>query len=102
MRMGVMGVGRIGALHTETLHSLGEVEELTIVDVDTARARQIASSMGVFWAEDAEALLYDGVDGLVIATPPTPTPVLSAPQPGRGSLSSARSQSPPISAAPGT
>jgi myo-inositol 2-dehydrogenase/D-chiro-inositol 1-dehydrogenase len=69
MRIGIMGVGRIGALHAETLHSLGEVEELIIVDADTARARQVASSMGVSWAENAERLLHNDVDGLVIATP---------------------------------
>ena len=69
MRIGIIGVGRIGALHAETLHSLAEVDELIVVDADTARARQVASSMGVSWAEDAETLLHDGVDGLVIATP---------------------------------
>ena len=69
MRMGIVGVGRIGALHAETLQTLAEVEELTIVDVDTARARQVATTLGVSWAEDAEALLHDGVDGLIIATP---------------------------------
>jgi myo-inositol 2-dehydrogenase/D-chiro-inositol 1-dehydrogenase len=69
MRMGVMGVGRIGALHTETLHSHSEVEELIIFDVDTARAQQVTSSMGASWAEDAEGLLNGGIDGLVIATP---------------------------------
>jgi len=69
MRIGIMGVGRIGALHAETLHSLGEVEELIIVDADTARARRVASSMGVSWAENAERLLHNDVDGLVIATP---------------------------------
>ena len=69
MRIGIVGVGRIGALHAETLRSLSEVEELIIVDVDTARARQVASSMGVSWAEDTQGLLHDGVDGLVVATP---------------------------------
>ena len=38
MRIGIIGVGRIGALHAETLSSLDEVEELVIVDADTARA----------------------------------------------------------------
>ena len=69
MRIGIIGVGRIGALHAETLSSLDEVEELVIVDADTARAREVASGMGVPWADDIGDLLRRGVDGLVIATP---------------------------------
>ena len=69
MRIGIIGVGRIGALHAETLHSLAEVDELVVVDADTARARQLASKMGVPWAEDADQLLHSGADGIVVATP---------------------------------
>jgi myo-inositol 2-dehydrogenase/D-chiro-inositol 1-dehydrogenase len=69
MRIGIIGVGRIGALHAETLRSLAEVDELTVVDTDRTRARQVASTMGVPWAEDSEHLLHGGVDGVVIATP---------------------------------
>ena len=69
MRIGIIGVGRIGALHAGTLHSLAEVGELVIVDADTARARQFASEMGAGWAGSCDDLLRDGVDGLVIATP---------------------------------
>jgi myo-inositol 2-dehydrogenase/D-chiro-inositol 1-dehydrogenase len=69
MRIGIIGVGRIGGLHAQTLHSLAEVDELTIVDTDSARARQVASEMGVSWARGTEELLRGGVDGIVIATP---------------------------------
>ncbi len=69
MRIGIIGVGRIGALHAETLHSLAEVDELVVVDTDTARSRQTASKMGVSWAEDSTQLLRDGADAIVIATP---------------------------------
>ena len=69
MRIGIIGVGRIGALHAETLHSLAEVDELTIVDADAARARHLAAKMGVPWAEDSADLLRQHVDGIVIATP---------------------------------
>ena len=69
MRLGIIGVGRIGALHAETLHALAEVDELVITDADTARARQLASQMDVAWAEDSDELLHGGTDGIVIATP---------------------------------
>jgi myo-inositol 2-dehydrogenase/D-chiro-inositol 1-dehydrogenase len=69
MRIGIIGVGRIGALHAETLRALAEVDELVVVDADTARARQLASKMGVPWAEDADQLLHSGADGIVVATP---------------------------------
>jgi myo-inositol 2-dehydrogenase/D-chiro-inositol 1-dehydrogenase len=82
MRIGIVGVGRIGALHAETLHSLAEVEELVIVDADTVRAQELAFRLGARWAESTEDLLCPdgpggpggpggrgGVDGLVIATP---------------------------------
>jgi myo-inositol 2-dehydrogenase/D-chiro-inositol 1-dehydrogenase len=69
MRIGVIGVGRIGAVHAETLHALAEVDELVLVDADTARARQLASEMGVAWAQDSDQLFNRGADGIVIATP---------------------------------
>jgi myo-inositol 2-dehydrogenase/D-chiro-inositol 1-dehydrogenase len=69
MRIGVVGVGRIGVLHAETLHSLAGVDELTVVDTDARRARQVASEMGVAWSEDIGELLRGGVDAIVIATP---------------------------------
>jgi myo-inositol 2-dehydrogenase/D-chiro-inositol 1-dehydrogenase len=69
MKIGVIGVGRIGALHAETLSSRAEVDELVIVDTDSARARQVASSLGASWAQDIGDLLDHGADGIVIATP---------------------------------
>ena len=69
MRIGIVGVGRIGSLHAQTLHSLAEVDELTVADADAARARHVASELGVSWAGGTEELLHDGIDGIVIATP---------------------------------
>ena len=54
MRIGMIGVGRIGALHARTLHSMAEVHELTVVDTDAGRARQAAAELGVAWG----CLLY--------------------------------------------
>jgi len=53
MRIGMLGVGRIGALHAETSRLLAEVNELILVETDAARARKVASKTGAPWAEDA-------------------------------------------------
>jgi myo-inositol 2-dehydrogenase/D-chiro-inositol 1-dehydrogenase len=69
VRIGIIGVGRIGALHAETSHSLAEVDELVVVDSDAAQAQKVASKMGVPWAPDIGHVLKDGAEGIVIATP---------------------------------
>ena len=41
-RLGLAGVGRIGAFHAETLHRLAEVDELLVADADPSRAQSAA------------------------------------------------------------
>jgi len=72
LHIGLIGVGRIGAFHAETLHALPGVSQLTIADADAARATGVARDLGVAAAETAEALLGQGPDAVVIAAP---TPV---------------------------
>ena len=43
MRLGLLGLGRIGAFHAETLAGLPTVEELVINDPVPALAEQIAA-----------------------------------------------------------
>jgi myo-inositol 2-dehydrogenase / D-chiro-inositol 1-dehydrogenase len=66
VRIGLIGVGRIGALHAETLTGLDAVDQLIITDPDSNRARQIADRFG---AEVANDPLTAGIDALVIASP---------------------------------
>jgi myo-inositol 2-dehydrogenase / D-chiro-inositol 1-dehydrogenase len=68
MRIGLAGVGRIGAFHAETLRGLSDVDELVVTDLDTEAARGLAQRIGVGFAASPEQLLADGVDGFVIAT----------------------------------
>ena len=68
MRIGLAGVGRIGAFHASTLAGLDAVDELVVADVDADSARRVAGELGVGWAPDVESLLGAGLDGLVIAT----------------------------------
>jgi myo-inositol 2-dehydrogenase/D-chiro-inositol 1-dehydrogenase len=77
IRVGLVGVGRIGAFHAETLRSLETVASLTVADADMARALQVAAPLGATAVETPEALLDAGVDALVIATPtPGHAPIL--------------------------
>jgi len=66
--VGVVGVGRIGAFHVETLRALEGVSRLTLTDADPARAAEVAREFGAGVAETPKALVKAGVDALVIAT----------------------------------
>jgi myo-inositol 2-dehydrogenase / D-chiro-inositol 1-dehydrogenase len=68
LHVGVIGVGRIGAFHAETLLALEGVGDLTLADADAARARAVASELGLHVVATPEALVEAGVDALVIAT----------------------------------
>lgn len=68
MRIGLIGLGRIGGFHADTLASLDSVEELVVTDpvasaVDAVTGR-IAKARAV---ADPAALLDSGIDGVVIA-----------------------------------
>jgi myo-inositol 2-dehydrogenase / D-chiro-inositol 1-dehydrogenase len=67
MRIGLIGVGRIGVLHARTLRGLPGVDSLIITDADTGRARQVAARFGAQTAGSVAELLDSGVDALVIA-----------------------------------
>jgi myo-inositol 2-dehydrogenase / D-chiro-inositol 1-dehydrogenase len=69
MRIGLVGVGRIGALHAATLAGLPAVDELIIADADAARAKEIAGPLGARVADTAEDLFSAGIDALVVASP---------------------------------
>jgi myo-inositol 2-dehydrogenase/D-chiro-inositol 1-dehydrogenase len=68
LHVGVVGVGRIGAFHAETLTALEDVSSLTLADADAARASLLAKELGANTVEGPEAIVEAGVDALVIAT----------------------------------
>jgi myo-inositol 2-dehydrogenase/D-chiro-inositol 1-dehydrogenase len=79
MRIGLVGVGRIGAFHARTLSSLTTVDELVITDADLPAARTLGAELAVAVADDTTALLAAGIDGLVIAAAtPAHAPLLTA------------------------
>ncbi|MEU9332743.1 Gfo/Idh/MocA family oxidoreductase [Streptomyces sp. NPDC048290] len=67
MRIGILGLGRIGAFHAETLSGLAAVTSLVVADPVAAAAKTAAERFGAQVADSPEALLATGVDGVVIA-----------------------------------
>lgn len=65
MRIGLIGAGRIGALHARLLASREGVDELLVADTEPDRAAQAAAAVGAR-ATDVGTLI-GGVDGVVIA-----------------------------------
>lgn len=73
MRLGLAGVGRIGALHARTLAGVAGVESLVLADADAVRAKGVAAELsehhpGVVAADTVDELFTAGLDGLVVAT----------------------------------
>jgi len=67
MRIGLAGVGRIGAQHARALHAHPDVDELVITDADAGRAARLAEELGVEHVDGTQALLEAGIDAFVIA-----------------------------------
>ena len=70
MRIGLLGAGRIGALHARTLRNTPGVDELIVADMDAGRAAAVAADVDAASATVDEAIAR--ADALVIASP-TPT-----------------------------
>lgn len=66
LRIGVIGVGRIGARHAETLSTFEGVS-LSVADADPLRAGEVARALGVPVADGPSTLLDAGIDAVVIA-----------------------------------
>ncbi|MFF7277799.1 Gfo/Idh/MocA family oxidoreductase [Streptomyces griseorubiginosus] len=67
MRIGILGLGRIGAFHAETLSGLDAVESLVLTDPFAEAAKSAADRFGGEVVDSPEALLAAGVDGIVVA-----------------------------------
>lgn len=76
MRIGLAGVGRIGAFHAGVLSRLPAVDSVVVADADGARAREIAERLGLEVAGSPETLLTSGLDALVITAPTQAHPEL--------------------------
>jgi myo-inositol 2-dehydrogenase/D-chiro-inositol 1-dehydrogenase len=62
----VIGVGRMGVVHAQTLSELSDVDAVMVSDADADRAKEAADDLGLELAPSTEAL-FDSVDAVVIA-----------------------------------
>jgi len=84
MRLGLIGLGRIGAFHAQTLTDLPVVDSLVVTDAVPAVTTEVAARLGAEPADAPEALLAAGVDGVVVAaaTDAHPSLILAAVEAG--------------------
>src|SRR4051794_30086127 len=76
MRIGLIGVGRIGAFHARNLTALPVIEELVISDAVPALAEAVGRELGATTVAEPADVLAAGVDGVVIASSTAPPPDL--------------------------
>ncbi|GAA1971664.1 Gfo/Idh/MocA family oxidoreductase [Terrabacter lapilli] len=67
MRLGLIGLGRIGSFHADTLSRLPVVESLVVTDAVPAVGRTVAERVGAELADSPESVIGSGVDAIVIA-----------------------------------
>jgi myo-inositol 2-dehydrogenase/D-chiro-inositol 1-dehydrogenase len=72
MRIGLIGLGRIGAFHAETLSKNDHVDQLLVTDAAPGVAEATAAKFGATPVSSVDELLGSGLDGVVIASS-TPT-----------------------------
>jgi len=73
MRIGLIGLGRIGVFHAATLSRHDQVDQLVVTDAVPGMAEAAATTYGATAVADSDALLAGGLDGVVIAPRPRPT-----------------------------
>jgi myo-inositol 2-dehydrogenase / D-chiro-inositol 1-dehydrogenase len=67
MRLGLIGLGRIGSFHADTLSTLDQVTSLVVADAAPGVAARIAEQPGVEAADTPDEVFTAGIDGVVIA-----------------------------------
>lgn len=72
LRLGVVGVGAMGARHAENIaHGIPEATLVAVFDAQPEAARRVAASLDCDHAASLDALLgRDDIDAVVIASPP--------------------------------
>lgn len=76
MRLGLIGLGRIGAFHAQTLHDLDRVDSLVVTDADPGVTATVAERVGAEAVDSPEQLFAAGVDGVLIAAATAAHPAL--------------------------
>lgn len=76
MRLGLLGLGRIGAFHAETLSQLPAVDSLVVCDAVPAVTKKVADAVGAEAADTFQGVFAAGVDGVVVAAGTDAHPLL--------------------------
>lgn len=71
LNVGVIGTGMIGSYHVSRLHgALSGARVAALYDLDTARAQQVAASVGATAHEEATGVVHDrDVDAVLVTSP---------------------------------
>jgi UDP-N-acetylglucosamine 3-dehydrogenase len=69
LRLGVVGVGVMGANHARVLADLADVKLVGIADSDRKQRGLVAGALGCTGYADVETLIAGGVDAITIAAP---------------------------------
>jgi UDP-N-acetylglucosamine 3-dehydrogenase len=69
LRLGVVGVGVMGANHARVLTDLAEVRLMGVADPDPRQRAMVAQALGCPAFPDVDALIAAGVDAVTIAAP---------------------------------
>lgn len=83
LRVAVLGVGHLGALHARVLAGHPRAELVAVVDLDPERARAVAAPLRCA-ALSADAPLPDGLEAVVVAVPTRKHAALAVPLLERG------------------
>ncbi|MGB2477861.1 MAG: Gfo/Idh/MocA family oxidoreductase, partial [Paracoccaceae bacterium] len=68
IRVGLLGTGRIGRLHAETIASHSESSLYAVSDIDSGSANEIAVQYGAALKSSEEIISDPNVDAILIAT----------------------------------
>ena len=68
IRVGLLGTGRIGRLHAETIASHSESTLYAVSDIDSGSANELAVQYGAVLKSSEEIISDPNVDAILIAT----------------------------------
>src|SRR5437762_127407 len=68
VRVAVIGVGALGRHHARILAELPDAQLVGVVDINEARAREVAAAAGTEWATDSASLPWQ-LDAVTVAVP---------------------------------
>ena len=75
LRIGLLGCGRIGRVHADSVTVHPRAELARVFDPFEAAATEVATQFGTEWTTEADAILDDATIDAVIVASPTPTHV---------------------------